>query len=109
MKSDDFANDWLGWGGNQSGHFCIGLASAVILEALGLPVWWQVVGIVVAYWLVIEVASQRLRLWRDAIMDTAFVAGGAVFMQAELATLLILGPLMAFGILQRIRRAGFGG
>lgn len=101
MKSDDFLDDWYGWLTNQCGHICLGLALAVLLTMTGLSVWWQLALIIGGYWTVIEVIAQRLRLWRDAIMDTAFVAGGATFMLAPVPVMVICAMLLAFGVATR--------
>lgn len=109
MKSDDFADDWYGWMTNQCGHFCLGLGLSLMLGPLGLSVWWQLAVIIVGYWVVIEFVGQRLRLWRDAIMDTAFVAGGTTFMLAPVIAALICAALLSFGVWRRVSRAEPGG
>lgn len=104
MKSDDFADNWYLWLINQCGHICLGLALDVLMTEIGLPIWWRLGLIIGLYWLLIEVFAQRLRLWRDAIMDTAFVAAGVTFMQAPLPVVVISAMLLAFGMLQRLMR-----
>lgn len=104
MKSNDFADDWYGWLTNQCGHICLGLALDLVMTELGMPIWWRLGLIILLYWLLIEVFAQRLRLWRDAIMDTAFVAAGVTFMQAPLPVAMVCAALLAFGVAQRLMR-----
>jgi len=61
IQSDDFRDDPWGWAGNQCGHAMIGLGIVVVADAAGL--WWlaQPVAAALVYFVVAEVAMQRLR------------------------------------------------
>ena len=76
MQSDDFKGNPYGAVTNQTGHFAIGLG---VVTLTGMSSLWAVATAVLLYWAVVEVAGQGLSLWRDSLMDTAHVAGGAYY------------------------------
>jgi hypothetical protein len=87
----------------------IGLGIAVAAELVGL--WWLAQPFVAAlvYFVVAEVAMQRLRLWRDSLMDTAHVMFGASLpaafahdIRVVAAVLAGWGALVGYGFWRRL-------
>ncbi|MFP4239520.1 MAG: hypothetical protein ACLFRZ_09460 [Rhodosalinus sp.] len=108
IRSDDMRDDAYAWVTNQCGHGVLGIAVVVVADALGLHWLGQPIAAALVYWLVAEVALQRLRLWRDAIMDTAHVMAGASLAAAiarddltAVAVLAVWGALLGFGAWRR--------
>lgn len=97
IDADDFPRDPYGWVTNQAAHFAIGLA----MVAFGVPL------LLVApiYWVVSEVALQRLALWQDGLVDTFHVAMGAAVLTADdpRPWLIVWGATLAAGVWRRRR------
>ncbi len=110
MKADDFRADPYGWATNQAGHITIGVAAAVVAQAVGL--WWPLpLAIAAVYWVVAEYAMQRSALPLDGAVDTAFVAGGASLPAAlawhpwaAVGLCGLCGAGLAFGAVRRAKR-----
>lgn len=95
ITSDNFPDDPLAYAGNQAGHFAIGLG----LWLLAAVVWpgageWAVAAVGATYFIGIEWAWQRLKLFWDSVEDAAHVALGALFG----LTLHHYGPASALGL-----------
>lgn len=85
MNPDDFKGDPYGAVTNQTGHFAIGLGVSIYLGLVG---WWTVPLAALVYFVVVEIGTQALKLWRDSIMDTAHVMAGAAFGSAVMRYVL---------------------
>jgi hypothetical protein len=110
MFSDNYKRDPWGHGGSGSGHFIVGL---VLWLVAGLI--WPVAGyldpllIGVSYFLVVELAGQRLALFWDGLEDTGHVTFGAGFgyiltrhgTYDALAVLVGWGAVLLFGMWRR--------
>lgn len=93
ITPDDFPGDPLGYAGNQAGHALLGAFLAVLWACLST--WWPVpVGVVLAYYLAVEVAQG----WSlDGVEDAAYVGAGAALPPAIVAGPWYAAALMAVG------------
>ncbi len=110
MKADDFPHQPYVWAASQCGHITIGVAAAVLAQAVGL--WWPLpLAIAAVYWVVAEYTLQRSALPLDGAVDTAFVAGGASLPAAlawhpwaAVGLCGLCGAGLAVGALRRAKR-----
>ncbi len=109
MFSDAYLDDPLAHAGNQSGHAMIGVGLSLVAAVLGVG---EVAALTIgaAYFLLIEWAWQRLKLFWDSIEDACHVTLGAALVHAmhyygpvaALAVFCGWGVVLAFGMWRRI-------
>ena len=96
MTPDDFKGDPYGAVTNQCGHMCLGFGVTAFVGSF-LPI----AAIAFIYWVIVECGIQGNKLWRDGIMDTAFITAGATLAAApdvglQQAVILFSAALLAF-------------
>lgn len=99
FKPDNFARNWIGYVGNQSGHLLTGATSYVYLHVAYL--WkfetlayrWHVTAICLVGYLIWEAVINEWAGW-DSVEDTVFFAGYG----AGIPSLCVLGTETVDGV-----------
>lgn len=78
-----FPGDPLGYGGNQSGHFVMGMVVSIVVLISGIHWAWAAPISALAYLVLIEIIPGQVKIdWRDSFDDMAHAWAGAAAIPA---------------------------
>ena len=101
--SDAFIGQPLKYGGNQSGHFMISFCVTIWLAEL-FPLYTIAPAIIgTIYFLTVEWAWQRLKLFWDSVEDSCHVTFGSLVavLDNDWRVLTVWAALLTFGMWRR--------